>query len=255
MDNTYSKKDIEKLNAAERTKEQSESLGISYCTIEDKNYPNALKKISDRPVVLYYRGEIGILNTYKNIAVIGSRNCSFKGKELSYKTGRILAGEGVTVVNGLALGCDTEALRGALDASGKCAVIMPCGLDNIQPKSNRGMAQKIVDAGGCILSEYPIGTSLNKYQYVERDRLQSGISQGVLVIEAERTSGTMHTADFAVRQYKRLACYYHKLVEMSSGNQYLEESGRAVNIKNEDDALAFARELPQTGGYQQMSLF
>ncbi len=65
----------------------------------------------------------------------------------------------------------------------------------------------------------------------------------------------MHTADFAVRQYKRLACYYYKLVEMSSGNQYLEESGRAVNIKNENDALAFARELPQTGGYQQMSLF
>lgn len=126
---------------------------------------------------------------------------------------------------------------------------------SIQPKSNRGLAKKIIDAGGCILSEYPIGTSLAKYQYVERDRLQSGVSQGVLIVEAERKSGTMHTAEFAVKQYKRLACYYHKLLEMSSGNQYLEDSGRAVNIRGEEEVLAFARELPLTGSYQQMSLF
>lgn len=255
MGNIYSKKDIEKLNVAEKTKEQSESLGISYCTIEDRDYPNALKSLPDRPIVLYYRGEIGILNAYKNIAVIGSRNCSLKGKELAYRTGRILASEGMTIVNGLALGCDTEALKGALDVLGKCVVVMPCGLDNIQPKSNRGLAKKIIDAGGCILSEYPIGTSLAKYQYVERDRLQSGVSQGVLIVEAERKSGTMHTAEFAVKQYKRLACYYHKLLEMSSGNQYLEDSGRAVNIRGEEEVLAFARELPLTGSYQQMSLF
>ena len=255
MGNVYSKKDEEKLNIAQKTKEQSKRLGISYCTIEDKNYPNALKGLSDKPVVLYYKGEIGILNANKNIAVVGSRNCSLKGKELSYRTGRLLAGEGITVVNGLALGCDTEALRGALDVQGKCAVVMPCGLDNIQPKSNRGMAQRILDAGGCILSEYPIGASLNKYQYVERDRLQSGISQGVLVIEAETKSGTMHTAEFAIRQYKRLACYYHKLLEMSSGNRYLEDSGRAVNIRNEDEMLAFVRNLPQVESYQQISLF
>lgn len=255
MRNIYSKKDMEKLDIAKKRKEQSESLGITYCTIEDKNYPNALKELSDRPVVLYYRGEIGILNTYKNIAVIGSRNCSSKGKELAYKTGRILAGEGITIVNGLALGCDTEALRGALDAAGRCVAIMPCGLDNIQPKSNRGLAQKIIDTGGCVLSEYPVETSLTKYQYVERDRLQSGISQGVLIVEAERNSGTMHTAEFAVKQYKRLACYYHKLLEMSSGNQYLKDSGKAVDIRNEEDVLAFARGLPQTESYQQMSLF
>lgn len=255
MENIYSSKDIETLNIAKKNKEQSASMGISYCTIEDKNYPAALKELSDRPAVLYYRGEIGIVNAYKNIAVIGSRNCSSKGKELAYKTGRLLAGEGMTIVNGLALGCDTEALRGALDISGRCVVVMPCGLDNIQPKSNRGLAQKIVDTGGCILSEYPAGTSLFKYQYIERDRLQSGISQGVVIVEAERKSGTMHTAEYAARQYKRIACYYYKLLEMASGNQYLSDSGRAVNIRNEEEALAFARELPLVEGYQQMSLF
>lgn len=255
MRNGYSFKEIEKLNIAEKTKEQSANLGISYCTIEDKSYPNALKEIPGRPVVLYYRGEIGILNTYKNIAVIGSRNCSSKGRELAYKTGRLLAGEGMAVVNGLALGCDTEALRGALDILGKCVAIMPCGLENIQPKSNRGLAQKIIDTGGCILSEYPVGTSLAKYQYVERDRLQSGVSQGIVIIEAEKQSGTMHTAEFAARQCRRLACYYHKLLEMSSGNQYLTDSGRAVSIRNEEEALAFAKELPRAEIYQQMSLF
>lgn len=150
---------------------------------------------------------------------------------------------------------DTEALRGALDGRGRCVAIMPCGLDNIQPRSNRGLAQRIIDAGGCILSEYPVGTDLMKYQYIERDRLQSGISQGVVVIEAERKSGTMHTAEFAARQHKRLACYYHKLLEMSSGNQYLADSGKAVNIKNEKEMLAFVRKIPQTERYQQMSLF
>lgn len=255
MGKEYSTKDIEKLNIAEKVKEQSASLGISYCTIEDKCYPNALKELSDRPVVLYYKGEIGILNAYKNIAVIGSRNCSFKGRELAFKTGRLLAGDGMVVVNGLALGCDTEALRGALDILGKCVAIMPCGLDNIQPKSNRGLAQKIIDAGGCILSEYSVGTSLAKYQYVERDRLQSGVSQGIVIVEAEKQSGTMHTAEFAARQRRRLACYYHKLLEMSSGNKYLADSGKAVSIRDEEEALAFARGLPQTEIYQQMSLF
>lgn len=254
MKKNYSEKDIGKLNAAIQLKEQSKGMGIAYCTVEDEEYPSALIDIPGRPVVLFYMGEIGILNAYKSIAVIGSRNCSSKGRELAYRTGRILAGEDITVVNGLALGCDTEALQGALDASGKCVAIMPCGLDNIQPKSNRGLAQKIIETGGCIISEYPIGTSLAKYQYVERDRLQSGVSQGVLIIEAERKSGTMHTAEFAARQYRRLACYYHKLLEMSSGNQYLEESGKAVNIKSEEDVLAFARGIPREERYQQMSL-
>lgn len=171
MESIYSKKDIEQLNTAKRVKEQSESLGISYCTIEDNNYPVALKEVPDRPAVLYYKGEIGILNTYKNIAVIGSRNSSPKGRKLAYKTGRALVGGGMTIVNGLALGCDAEALRGgALDVRGRCVVVMPCGLDDIQPKSNSGIAQRIIDLGGCILSEYPVGASRNKYQYVERDR-------------------------------------------------------------------------------------
>lgn len=255
MGKGYSSNEIEKLNIAEKTKDQSANWGISYCTVEDKRYPNALKDIPGRPVVLYYRGEIGILNTHKSIAVIGSRNCSPKGKELAYKTGRLLAGDGMVVVNGLALGCDTEALRGALDILGKCVAIMPCGLDNIQPKSNRGLAQKIIDAGGCILSEYSVGTSLAKYQYVERDRLQSGVSQGIVIVEAEKQSGTMHTAEFATRQRRRLACYYHKLLEMSSGNQYLTDSGKAVGIRDEEEALSFARGIPQAEIYQQMSLF
>ena len=92
-------------------------------------------------------------------------------------------------MNGLALGCDTEALRGALDNGGRCIVLLPCGLDNIQPKSNRSLADRIVQNGGCLISEYDIGTPLNKYQYVKRDRLQSGICQGVLVVEAEMNSG------------------------------------------------------------------
>lgn len=109
--------------------------------------------------------------------------------------------------------------------------------------------------GGCLISEYRVGTEVQNFRYVERDRLQSGISQGVLIIEADKNSGTMHTADFAAKQYKRLACYYHKLLEISSGNQYLEETGKASVLKSEEDLYAFIREIKDEASYEQMSLF
>lgn len=249
----YSDKDREKIEKASQTRDIAKQYGISYCTLEEERYPYGLREISGRPPVIYYRGNIEIVNHQKNIAVIGSRKSSLPGLKLSYETGKTVGRAGLNLVNGLALGCDTEAIRGALSAEGRCVVILPCGLDSIQPKSNQKLAEEIIQAGGCLLSEYPVGTAPQKYRYVERDRLQSGISQGVLVVEAEENSGTMHTAGFASSQYKRLACYYYKLLELSSGNRSLEASGKAQVLKSADDLQAFLQSILTEASYEQLS--
>lgn len=206
------------------------------------------------PALLYYKGNIEIINQHKNVAIIGSRKFSSSGKDAAFHAGKAAGKVGINVVNGLALGCDAEAIRGALSVNGKCIAILPCGLDNIQPKTNQKLAEEILSKGGCLLSEYPIGTNLQKYMYVERDRLQSGISQGVLIIEAEKESGTMHTASFAINQYKRLACYYHQLLKLSSGNKYLEDSGKATIIKSDDDLQIFYNSILGENTFEQLTL-
>ena len=229
------------------------SFQILSCTKEDSNYPEEMRAIKGMPSKIFYKGAIEIINQKKNIAVIGSRKCSEKGRELSYHTGRIVGMKDMNLVNGLALGCDTEALRGALSVGGKCIAVMPCGLEQIQPKSNERLAEQILENGGCIISEYPVGTPIQRYRYVERDRLQSGISQGVLIVEAEQNSGTMHTADFAKRQYKRLACYYEALFRSASGNKYLADSKKAEVLKNEEDLNKYLKSIAEQEEYKQLS--
>lgn len=218
-------------------------------------YPKGLLNISGRPSILYYKGNIEIINRKNSIAVIGTRKVSESGRRLAYETGQMVAESGMNLVNGLALGCDAAAIRGALGRDGKCVAIMPCGLEQVQPGSHYELAEEILGKGGCILSEYPVGTNIQKYQYVARDRLQSGISQGVMVIEAEEKSGTMHTVDFAFRQYKRLACYYSKLVEFSSGNRLLEKNDKVRVLNTKEDVRNFVDSIGEEGTYQQMTLF
>jgi DNA processing protein len=151
-------------------------------------------------------GNIDLMDSNRNMAVVGSRHVSDYGVKQAFSIGRKLAKMGINVVNGLAMGCDTFALRGALSVKGRCIAVMPCGLDRIVPKSNIGLANEILDNGGLIISEYPIGSELEKYMYVERDRLQSDISEGIIVVEAGCKSGTMYTVKAAQSQGKPIAC-------------------------------------------------
>lgn len=190
--------------------------------LSEGDYPWRLASVARPPSELYYRGAIDIVSQKYNIAVIGSRRVSESGMEAAYRIGYELGSRGINVVNGLALGCDTHALRGALAADGTCVAVMPCGLDRIVPYANAGLAERLLSCGGCLLSEYPVHTPVRRYQYVERDRLQSGISDGVVMIEAEYDSGTMHTVRYAISQGRRLACVDSRLVRYSSGNRWLE---------------------------------
>lgn len=190
--------------------------------LSEGDYPWRLASVAKPPLELYYRGTIDIVCQKRNIAVIGSRRVSESGVEAAYWIGYELGRRGINVVNGLALGSDTHALRGALAAGGTCVAVMPCGLDQVVPYANTGLAERLLSCGGCLLSEYPVHTPLRRYQYVERDRLQSGISDGVVVVEAECDSGTMHTVRYAVSQGRRLACVDSRLVRYSSGNRWIE---------------------------------
>lgn len=228
---------------AEQLREKCAAQEIKICTVENPDYPHGLRAISGRPSVLYYKGDIALLNRQKSIAVIGTRNPSEQGLKLAFQTGRYLAEKGITVVNGLAIGCDTEALRGALTLKGKCAVFLPCGLDEIVPYSNRRLAEQILSNGGCLVSEYSIGTPIQKYQYAARNRLQSGASDATLIIETGLEGGTMHTARFAIRQHKHLLCYDHRLVEKSAGNQYLLQFSLARSIQNDKELGEFVNKL------------
>ncbi len=228
---------------------------ILSCTTADKYFPVEIKEMVGMPQVLYYKGDITVLNKYKSVAVIGSRQSSERGLKLAYETGKKVAEFGMNLVNGLALGCDTEAIKGALDAGGRCVAIMPSSLEQIQPRSNEKLAQDIIDKGGCIISEYNTGTILKKYHYVERDRLQSGVSQGVLMVEAMENSGTMHTVEYALKQYKRLACYASKLIEYASGNAYIESTDRGTILNSESDVNRYLMSILQEPTFEQLSLF
>ena len=224
------------------------------CRKEDIYYPSEMKKLINMPGVLYYKGNIEIINLYKNIAIIGSRKASREGLRYAFEAGRLAALKGINVVNGLALGCDTEALRGALEENGKCIAVMPAGLDQIVPKSNYLLAEEILKKGGCLVSQYPIGTPVKKYQYVERDYIQSGISQGVVVIESQEDGGTMHAARHAVRQNRRLACYYSMLVNGASGNKLLEGVSKTQTLKSQTDLMLFLDEIREEILFEQISL-
>lgn len=219
-----------------------------------EEYPKQLLKLSQAPDRLYFRGNIEMINQCKNVAVIGSRQISDKGIAFAWHVGYELGKRGMNVVNGLALGCDTYAFKGALSAGGRCTAVMPCGLGQIVPRSNIELAEELLSKGGCLISEYPAALPIHKYQYIQRDRLQSGISDGVIIIEAGYESGTMHTAKYAVKQGKKLACIDSRVITYSSGNRWLEEQNGVKVIRDMEDLDCFIDELSYGTEQRQMTL-
>lgn len=231
-----------------------DSYDILTCSKDDLYFPQGMKNLQGMPPLIYYRGNIDIINTYKNVAVIGSRKSSAEGLRRSYNAGKLAAKLNINVVNGLALGCDTEALKRALSVGGKCIAVCPVVWNKFSRSQIINRLRKYWKKGGCLISQYLVGTTVRAYQYVERDKLQSGISQGVVIIESQEKSGTMHTADFAIRQYKRLACYYSKLVNCASGNKRLEDMGKAKVLMSEDDLQRFLIDIVNDEEYEQLTL-
>jgi DNA processing protein len=180
-----------------------EELGLQVVTQADADYPPALKEIYDPPLCLYIKGKIPA-TWPRGIGVVGSRETSHYGLENAKKLGYQLAYAGVPVISGLARGIDTAAHLGALAAKGTTWAVLGCGLDKMYPPENDALAAKIVESGGCLISELPLGTSPDKSTFPMRNRIVSGLSFGVLVIEAGRQSGALITARQALDQGRQV---------------------------------------------------
>jgi DNA processing protein len=173
--------------------------GGSFLTPEDEAYPERLREIYDPPAVLWIRGNAELL-ARPGVAVVGTRQPSPYGSGMAEMLSRDLANRRLTILSGMARGVDTAAHKGALDAGGKTVAVWGTGIDVIYPKENKKLAERIVESGGTIVSEYPMGTFPAPQNFPIRNRILSGMSVGVLVIEAAEYSGTRITARCAMEQ-------------------------------------------------------
>ena len=172
---------------------------IDIISIRDKEYPSYLREIYGAPICLYIKGNKNIFNK-SGIGVIGCRDCSNYGREIAQKFSYNLAFNNINIISGLAKGIDSYAHWGALYSKGMTTAVLGSGIDIIYPKENYHLANAILKSNGAIISEYPLGTEPNKINFPARNRIISGISNGILVVEAKRKSGTLITTDFALEQ-------------------------------------------------------
>lgn len=208
---------------------QIHSVGVN-----EEGFPSRLQSISNPPSVLYYLGEFSLLNASKLIAIVGTRTPTSEGIEECQFITRWFVEKGYCVVSGLALGIDSVVHETCLIYLGKTIAVLPSGILNIYPPENERLADKIVNSGGLILSEYPERTPARKSYFIQRDRLQSAISDGCLVIESEISGGTMHTARFAIKQNRLLGCVeFDDYSGNRSGNKELLTIGKAFRITRE----------------------
>ncbi|HOA55445.1 MAG: DNA-processing protein DprA [Acetivibrionales bacterium] len=182
---------------AERAFESLKRCDADVITIYDSSYPELLKHIDDPPLALYCRGRLENDSVY--IAVVGSRRATWYGLDMAKRLSREMAKHGVTIVSGMARGVDSHAHRGALESGCRTVAVLGCGIDTVYPPENRGLMDEIIKHGA-VISEFLPGTEPARYNFPARNRIISGISLGVTVVEAGEKSGSLITADYALEQ-------------------------------------------------------
>lgn len=187
------------LGPAEKILEACDRERLQILTYRDMAYPLGLKNISDPPVVLYYKGHLPDFDALPVIGVVGTRKASAYGMTTAKRLGYQIARCGGVVVSGMAAGIDAMAMHGALAGGQKAVGVLGCGADVVYPKCNQSLFRD-VEAYGCILSEFPPGTQPVKWNFPRRNRIISGLSNGVLVVEAPEKSGALITANLAAEQ-------------------------------------------------------
>ena len=183
-----------------------ERSGIRFVHFYSDDYPPLLREIYDPPSGLFYRGRLP--ETGKPlVSVVGTRSPSGDGVSAAFSLSEDLGRHGVSVVSGLAFGIDAFAHRGNISGGGFSVAVLACGVDILYPRGNSCLAGKILESGGCILSEYPPGVPPLKYRFPRRNRIISGIARSVIVVEAPEKSGALITADFALDQGRDMFVY------------------------------------------------
>lgn len=226
----------------EQYQEYMELNKIDIISILEKEYPEKLRNIYDKPVVIFIKGNKKILNE-KSIAVVGSRQASHYGKLISENMSYNLSINNINVISGLAIGVDSYAHIGALkklnikqpQLRGKAIAVIGNGIDRIYPEENRELAEQIVKSGGVIISEYIVGRKPERKNFPERNRIISGLSDGVLVVEAKERSGALITAEFAMNQGKEVYAIPGNINNINSigTNQLLKDGANFVTNIND----------------------
>lgn len=198
---------------------------IEFITINDENYPENLKNLTDAPQILYLRGKLS-KNDVNSVAIVGSRKMTSYGREVSQNLAAELASLGITIVSGLAFGVDLEAHGAALDAGGRCIAVLASGVDTITPRSNEWLGLKIIKSGGAVISEFPPGTTAQRHFFPFRNRIISGLSKAVIVVEGMLKSGTIYTAKHAAEQGRSVFAVPGQITSpMSQASHYLIKNG------------------------------
>jgi DNA processing protein len=227
-------------------------MNIRHITIKDPEYPNLLKEIHSVPQRLWLKGA-KLNNSEKRLTVVGTRNPSNYGIKITKNIVSELARAKITIVSGLALGIDGLAHQTALEAGGNTIAILAGGLDRIYPATNSHIGRKILQTGGTIISEYPEGTEFRKEHFVARNRIQSGISEAVLIIEAAEKSGTLITAQFALEQGRTVMVIPGNIDSpVSAGTNQLIKDGAIPITCAQDvlDALGINRKAAKISEYK-----
>ena len=216
-------------------------FGGDVLILDDGSYPDLLREIADPPMTLYVRGDWQACMEQPCVAVIGSRNCSTYGKNAAEMLARELASRGITVVSGLARGIDTSAHKGAIDGKGRTIGVLGTGIDTVYPKENARLAQEILDSGGALVTQFPLGTPPLKDNFPYRNRIISGLSLGVLIVEASERSGSLITARLAMEQNREVLAVPGNITSGNSyGTNYLIKAGAKL-VQQWQDVVA---ELP-----------
>jgi len=226
-------------------------LGIKLCSYNEPDYPILLRHIANPPLLLYYRGEL--YNSDKNIAIVGSRRASSYGKNVAQMLGSELAAAGFTVVSGAARGIDTAAHLGAL-TQGRTIAVLGSGVDVVYPPENAKLLNQIA-AQGAVISEYPPGTAPHARHFPARNRIISGMSRGVVIVEAAEKSGALITADFALEQGRDVFAVPGSVFSpLSKGTHNLIKQGAKLVEKVSDILEEYGVNPPVTAKCQDKKL-
>lgn len=222
--------------------EKVRALGVDLIVLDDGVYPSLLREINDPPLTLYVKGAWAACLDAPCVAVVGSRRCSTYGLNAASMLSRDLAKHGVTIVSGLARGIDAAAHRGALEAGGRTLAVIGTGIDEIYPRDHKKLATEIIAKGGAIVSEFPLGTPPVPQNFPYRNRVISGLSLGVLIVEAAENSGSLITARMAIEQNREVFAVPGNITSrVSFGTNYLIKGAGAKLVQQWQDVAA---ELP-----------
>ncbi|MBU0471558.1 MAG: DNA-processing protein DprA [Nanoarchaeota archaeon] len=224
------------LMKAEKIIEYCKKNSVKMISIYDSIYPSTLKKTSSPPMVLFARGNLELLSKPK-IAIVGTRKSSKETLDWVYQKSKELSNEGFVIVSGGALGVDIYAHKGALDANGNTICVLGCGFENIYPKENRVLIESIGEKG-LLLSEYSLGREVNRIGLIERNKITSGISDGVIIASTDIVGGSMNQYKISKSQKKTIICPSPSLnLEPNIGIKKIIKDGKVNVITSTKDIL------------------